>query len=74
MPISEGTPWRSENVRISPEDVRNVNEELKRHGVVNAGFDEAGRAIAHSRQGRNGILKYMNLRDNDASFGDWAGK
>lgn len=74
MPIGEGSPWRSEHLRIAPEDVKSVNEDLRRHGVVNAAFDEKGRAVAHSRQGRNGLLKFMNVRDNDAGYGDYAGR
>lgn len=74
MGIEESRPWRSNNVRVAPEDVKRVNEELRRHGVVNAGFDSDGRAVAHSNQGRNGILRYMNMRDNDAGYSQHAGK
>lgn len=74
MGIEESRPWVSENLRISPEDVKNVNEDLKRHGVVNAYFDEKGRAVAHSRQGRNGLLKYTNMYDRDAGYSDHSGK
>lgn len=72
--IEEGRPWRSENARIDPRHVEKANEHLRRMGVQNAGFDERGRAVAHSRKGRNGVLKYLGLFDNDAGYGDHNGR
>lgn len=74
MGIEESRPWVSSNCRVAPEDVQRANEDLKRHGVVNAYFDSSGRAVAHSRQGRNGLLKYTNTFDRDAGYSDYSGK
>jgi hypothetical protein len=74
MMIEEGRPWISENLRVAPEHVKAVNEDLRRRGIPNVGFDESGRAVAHSRKGRNELLKYMGKRDNDAGYGDYNGR
>ena len=74
MPIDEYRPWVSENVRIDPKAVREANEMLKHRGVQNAGFDDKGRAVAHSNKGRNEILKFMGYRDNDAGYGQHNGR
>lgn len=71
--IEQSNPWVSDNCRIHPSQVKEANRELREHGVVNAGFDEKGRAVAHSKKGRNGILKYMGFVDKSGGFNDWTG-
>lgn len=72
--IEESRPWRSKNARIDPDHVKQANEHLRRMGVQNAGFDDRGNAIAHSRKGRNGLLKYLGYVDNDGGYGDYTGR
>jgi hypothetical protein len=73
VPIEEGRPWISENCRVHPDYAKAASEDLKKLGVQNAYFDSQGRAVAHSKQSRNGILKYMSMCDKNAGYSDYAG-
>jgi hypothetical protein len=73
MPIDEANPWHSSNARIHPDYVKEANEDLRKRGVVNAGFDNDGRAIAHSQKGRNEILKYLGYVDKSGGYNDYTG-
>jgi hypothetical protein len=73
MPIDESRPWVSENCRVHPDYAKAASEDLKKLGVQNAYFDNQGRAVAHSKQSRNAVLKYMGMMDRGAGYSDYAG-
>lgn len=74
MGISESRPWVSKNAHVHPDHVESMNQHLKEHGVRGAEFNKNGDMVAYSRKARSEALKACGYRDNDAGYGDYAGK
>jgi len=54
--------------------VAKFNKFYADNGVSGVYHKPNGDCVVESRQARNAVLKLRNLRDNEAGYGDWAGK
>jgi hypothetical protein len=71
--ISEAKPLRSMGLGVHRKQVNEFNEFYAENGISGAYHDLDGTCVLESRKARNQVLKLRNLRDNDASYGDWSG-
>jgi hypothetical protein len=74
--ISQAKPWRSEiGLKCHPDQVKEYNDFYQSRGIRGAHHEEGtGVCVCESRRARNQVLAARNLRDNDAGYGDHAGK
>ena len=72
--ISQAAPLRSLGLGCARRQVGEFNRYYREHGISGAYHDSDGTCVLESRQARNKVLKLRGLRDNDAGYGDWAGK
>lgn len=57
----------------TPERVRQYNEDSRRHNT-GAVYDKEGRCFTSSRQSQNREMRLRGKINNDAGFGDYAGR
>jgi hypothetical protein len=57
----------------TPERVAQENEAARKHGT-GAYYDKDGTCFLPSRGGRAKEMRRRSVQDNDAGFGDWAGR
>jgi len=72
MAISEGTPWKSQSCGCHPTQVKQFNEDMKRHGIQCAHMHNDGTLECTSRKARKNVMKMRGLFDKDAGYGDQA--
>jgi hypothetical protein len=73
-PIGEGSPNRSTSMGCNPSQVKEFNENLKKHGVKCGHYMPDGRLETTSDKSRNQVLKAMGLRDNQAGYSQHPGE
>jgi hypothetical protein len=71
--ISAANPWRSVGLACASHQTSEFNQFYQDNGISGAHHDTDGTFVAESRKARNDVLKLRNMRDNDASYGDWSG-
>ncbi len=71
---SQARPQRSLGLAVPRAQAEEFNQFYAEQGIRGAYHDPDGTCVIESRQARNKVLKARNLRDNDAGYGDWAGK
>ncbi len=57
-----------------PDQVNQFNEDLKRKGIVCAQHLPDGTLEYTSNKARNQVLKFREMHDKDAGYGNFAGK
>lgn len=71
------TAWTTEHLSVAAavhsSQVNDFNEDYKRHGI-SAYHKKDGTLACADRNSLNRVLQIRNLRNNDAGYGDWAGK
>lgn len=72
--IRSDKPWRSLGLSVPMSQANEFNQMYQEKGITGAYHERDGTFVAESRKARNEVLKLRNLRDNDAGYGDWAGK
>ena len=72
--IGEGKPLDSVALAVHPSQVEAYNQSLQNRGISGAHYLPDGTCRITSRKARNQILQSQNMHDNDAGYGDWAGK
>ena len=72
--ISQARPLESLGLAVHPDQVREFNEFYRKHGITSAYHKPDGTCVLEARQGRNQVLKLRDYRDQDACYGDYAGK
>ncbi len=72
--IGEGKPLDSIGLAVHPSQVADYNQSLAERGITGAHYLPDGTCRITSRKARNQLLKSQNMKDNDAGYGDWAGK
>jgi hypothetical protein len=63
----------SDALGVLPSQVREFQEWYGRRGVKTE-FNAQGQMVFRSRGNRNAVLKATGWRDNDAGYGDYAGR
>lgn len=71
---SYSRPLKSLGMAVNPKQVRQFNEAYVAAGITGARHAADGTCEIDSRQARNQVLRLRGLRDNDAGYGDYAGK
>lgn len=64
----------SDAAAVHPKQVKEVRELFRARGIAGAVVKDNGQIEFTSRSGRNDVLRAFNMRDNNAGYGDYAGK
>lgn len=77
-PWDRGKPIRNRNMSIAPEQatperIATENAEAKLHGT-GAAYDSDGNCYVETRGQLNREMKRRRFQNNDAGYGDWAGR
>lgn len=67
-------PLESIGMACTPGQVAEFNRLYADAGIVGAQHKPDGTLVMDSRSARNSVLRFRNLRDNDAGYGDHAGR
>ncbi len=70
--ICEKNPWVSRSMGVSPDQVKQVREEMKRHGV-RAQVSDRGEIVCTSKAARNDAMKFFGVVDRDGGYSDHTG-
>lgn len=70
--ICEKNPWTSRSMGVHPDQVKEVREDMKRHGV-RAQLTNDGQIVCTSKAARNDAMKYFGVVDRDGGYGDHTG-
>ena len=72
------TAWTRPQVSMAAgvhsSQVREFNEDYKRHGITGAYHREDGALVINDNASRNRVLALRGLRDNDAGYSQHAGR
>ena len=71
--LGEGAPRQSMSMGCHPDQVKQFNEDLKRHGITCARHTPDGVLEYTSKKARNQAMKHYGAFDKDAGYGDHAG-
>jgi len=72
--ITSGKPLESLAMSCHRSQVGEYNAFCCKHGITGAYYRSDGTCVLESRQARNQLMKARGLHDNDAGYGDYAGK
>ncbi len=67
-------PLRSLGLAVPQSQVQEFNELYQQKGISGARHDADGTCVLDNRDARNAVLELRGVRDNDAGYGDYAGK
>lgn len=77
-PKTYSTAWTKPQIShaagVHSSQAKDFNEDYKRHGITGAYHREDGALVINDNASRNKVLALRNLRDNDACFGQYAGR
>ena len=75
-PVSKAynRPLKSVGASVPKHQAKEFNQLYAAHGISGANHDANGNLRFDSREARRKVCKLSGIRDNDAGFGDYAGK
>jgi len=71
---TQARPQESLALSVHRSQAAEFNKLYRDAGITSAHHKPDGTAVLESRQGRNQVLKLRKMRDNDAGYGDHAGR